>query len=625
MPPIRPRTRRLLPLLLAWSLCAAIPVPITAQSPGAASMGSPGPGASGRSTAIVEVLGEALDDPEAVAAAEAEHRRAERIGLGIAEIDPELPAVMDELDAIAAEALAGYLAATTDAAPPEGSPGPGASPVEGMRVRATALLQTGLLLTWGMATAAAEQFVGSWQPAPGSATLPGRPFTSSGSFDTGGRFTAYTTTLTDSLSVQDGTIRLAYVFEMHSEVLDSATNATVASIDERGSYAITIDPCPRDGGIVDTVVEAESDLAVRRPGGATSSARERATATAVTTVTDDAEIGRTVTDVAARRTTTGGASSDVGFTARYGEGGTPSATLTHDDGSEADLQATARGAAAAALGGVDRLVRKARDVWRSRCVTVTATPAGKEVVPGSETSISATVRHAVEDRDIEVPVRATLAGTESITPDDEPRDAPAEITYRAGIEPRAEATITFRTTSNRGKAEKTETYRTMPRFLLDIDGDIDASLGRGKSTFTVSGRGLKVSFGPGDPPSVRVQGRVRIRGRTSDPTGCRSTYAGSIPVSQEGSARLIIDGPTARLAVLLTPGDPAATVRVRARCPGGASTSMFPATMLLGVWALGRDAAIVDLPNGSATIRVARSGPTPKQTWTVTVRPDSGG
>jgi hypothetical protein len=588
-------------------------------------MGSPGPAASDHSNVMAQVLGEVLDDPEAVAEAEAERRRAERLALGIAEIDPQLPAIMDELDVIAADALAGYLAEIGDGAPTEASPGPGASPVQGVRVRVAALLQAGLLLTFGMAASAAEAFVGSWQPAPGSATLPGRPFTSSGSFESGGRFTAYTTTLTDSLSVQDGTIRLAYVVEMHSEVLDSATNGTVASIDDRGSYAITINPCPREGGVVETLVAAESDLVIRRPGGATSAARERATATAVTTVTDEAEIGQTVTDVVARRTTEGGSSSDVGFTARYGEGGTPSATLTHDDGSEADLQATARGAAAAALGGVDRLVRKARDVWRTRCVTVTATPAGKEVVPGSETSISATVRHAVEDRDIEVPVRATLAGTQSITPDDEPRDAPAEITYRAGIEPRAEATITFRTTSNRGRAERTETYRTLPRFLLDIEGDVDASLGRAKSTFSVSGRDLKVSFGPGDPPAVRVQGSVRIRGRTSDPTGCRSTYTGNIPVSPDASARLIIDGPTIRLAVLLTPGDPAATVRVRARCPGGATTSPFPATMLLSVWALARDAATVELPNGSATIRVARNGPTPKQTWTVTVRPDSGG
>jgi hypothetical protein len=606
-------------------MAGMLPLPATAQTPSAPSTSPPSPLADGRASAIAEVLGVALVDPDAIAAGEAERRRAERIALGVAEIDPELPAIMDELDAIAAGTLAGYLAEITAPADPDPSPSPSAGAPQGVRVQASALLQTGLLLTWGMASSAAEAFIGGWQPAPGAMTLPERPFTSSGTLETGGRFTAYTTTLTDSISVQDGTVRLAYVFTMHSEVLDSSTNATVASIDDRGSYAVTINPCPREGGIVDTVAVAESDLSIRRPGGATSSARERATATAVTTVTEDAEIGRTVVDVAARRTTAGGASSDVGFTARYGEGDTPSATLTQDDGSEADLQATARGAAAAALGGIDRLVGKAREVWRARCVTVAATPGGMEVVPGSETSITATVRHAVEDREIEVPIRATLEGTDSIVPADEPRDAPAEITYRAGIEPRAEARITFRTTSNRGRAERTETYRTLPRFPLDIEGDIDASLGRGKSTFTVSGRGLKVSFGPGDPPTVRVQGRVRIRGRTSDPTGCRSTYSGSIPVSQEASARLILDGPTARLAVLLTPGDPAATVRLRASCPGGSTTSAFPATMLLGVWALGRDAAIVDLPNGSATIRVARSGPTPKQTWTVTVRPDAGG
>ena len=257
-------------------------------------------------------------------------------------------------------------------------------------------------------------------------------------------------------------------------------------------------------------------------------------------------------------------------------------------------------------------------------MAVTPDPAGREVFPGSDTSISVTVHQAVEDRDIEVPVRATLEGVESIDPNDEPDDAPADITYRAGTQPRSEGKVTFKSTSNRGLAERTETYRTGPRLLVDVDGDVDASLGQARSTFTVTGRDLKVTFGPGDPPTVRLEGRVRIHGRTSDPTGCRSDYSGTITVDPDASARLVMDAEVPRLAVLLLASDPAATVRVRARCPSGSSTSPFPAAALLGVWALARDPAVVDLPNGSTTVRVARSGPTPKQTWTISVRPASG-
>jgi hypothetical protein len=587
---------------------------------------SPSPAASSAQGELVEaVLQGALDDPAAVAAGEAGHRRAEREALGVTGIDPELPAIMDQLDTIAAEILGGYLAEPPFPTEPAASPAPSPSPGEAGRGRPQAMLQVGLNLTFGMAAAASEAFIKGWTPAPGSMTLPGRPGTTSGTFESGGRFTSYTTTLTDTLHVEDGTIRLAYEFSMHSEVLDSVTNATVASIDDRGRYAISINPCPTDGGRVDTVVEAESDVTVRRPGGGSTSVQERATSQGVTSVNDQAEIGSTVTDLAARRTTTGSGASDVGFSVRYGADGAPATTLTQDDGSEADLQATARGAAASALASVDRSVSAARSVWRSRCLTLVPDPAGREVFPGSETTIGVTVRHKVEDRDIEVPFRATLDGTESIDPSDEPQDAPADVTYRAGLEPGVEARVTLTSTSDRGRVERTETYRTGPRLLVDIEGDVDASLGGAVSTYTVTGRGLRVSFGPGDPPSVHLDGEVRIRGRTSGPPGCRSNHSGSVRVHPDASARLRLDGEVPRLAVLLVIADPSATVRVRARCPGGSSTSPFPAAALLGVWALARDPVVVDLPNGTATVRVARSGPTPKQTWTVSVRPAEGG
>ncbi len=117
---------------------------------------------------------------------------------------------------------------------------------------------------------------------------------------------------------------------------------------------------------------------------------------------------------------------------------------------------------------------------------------------------------------------------------------------------------------------------------------------------------------------------MRIRGRTTGPPGCSSTYTGRITVDPDASARLLLDGDVPRLAVLLVSGDPAATVRVRARCPGGATTSPFPATALLSVWALAHDPAVVELPNGTTTIRVPRSPTTPRQEWTISVRPAGG-
>ncbi len=619
------RSRQWIALAMAL-ICTLAATGAPAQSPRASPslLASPGTSPSHRERLVADLLAGALADPAAVAPGEAGQRRAERAALGVADIDPELPAIMDQLDLIAAEVLGDYLEALPPVdpdAPADPSPSPGAAAAG----RPQALLQVGLNLTFGMASAAAESFIKGWNPQPGSLSLPGRPGTTSGTFESGGRFTSYTTALTDTLRVENGTIVLAYEFAMHSEVLDSASNATVASIDDRGRYAISINPCPLAGGRVDTFVEAESGLTIRRPGDGSTSSQDHATATAVTTVNDRAEIGSTVTDLAARRTTTGSGASDVGFVVRYGEDGRPSTTLTQDDGTDADLQATAWGAAASALASVGQLVAAARTVWRARCLTLTPDPAGKEVFPGSETSIGVTVRHKVEDRDIEVPVRATLEGTESIDPDDEPNDAPTTITYRAGLQPETEAKVTFTTTSERGLVERTEIYRTGPSLVVDIDGDVDASLGSAKSIYTITGRGLRVTFGPGDPPAVHLEGQVRIRGRTTGPPGCSSTYSGRIRVDPDASARLLLDGEVPRLSVLLVSGDPSATVRVRARCPGGSTTSPFPATALLSVWALARDPAVVDLPNGTATIRVPRSPTTPKQEWTISVRPVDDG
>jgi hypothetical protein len=100
MPPIRARPWILLPIILVWSLGATGAL---AQSPGAPPAASP----STLDPLIEDVLAGALEDPAAIAVREAALRHGERAALGVAAIDPELPDIMDELDAIAAEVLGG--------------------------------------------------------------------------------------------------------------------------------------------------------------------------------------------------------------------------------------------------------------------------------------------------------------------------------------------------------------------------------------------------------------------------------------------------------------------------------------------------------------------------------------
>ena len=119
------------------------------------------------------------------------------------------------------------------------------------------------------------------------------------------------------------------------------------------------------------------------------------------------------------------------------------------------------GAFTAAL--VDAAIDAAAKVWKDgRCLELVVEPPGKEVDPGSETEITVTIEHKAFEDEIERDIRATLEGTEEVDPLDEPVPAAATFTYTATSESQGQGTITFRSVSNRGIAERTETYTVEP-------------------------------------------------------------------------------------------------------------------------------------------------------------------
>ena len=157
-------------------------------------------------------------------------------------------------------------------------------------------------------------------------------------------------------------------------------------------------------------------------------------------------------------------------------------------------------------------------MWRNgRCLELVPDPQGRAVDPGSQTDITVTIVHKAHDDEIERPVRATLAGTEKVDPLDSPVMAPADFTYTATSESEGEGTVTFRSESNRGIAEKVETYTVEQRLLLDLEGTSTLELGAMVYRGNVKGRGLRVKLVPGassgDPAGVTVEGDVEMRGR----------------------------------------------------------------------------------------------------------------
>ncbi len=243
------------------------------------------------------------------------------------------------------------------------------------------------------------------------------------------------------------------------------------------------------------------------------------------------------------------------------------------------------GAFTAAL--VDAAIDAAARVWKDgRCLELVVEPPGKEVDPGSETEITVTIEHKAFEDEIKRDIRATaLEGTEKVEPFDQPVPAEATFTYTATSESQGEGTITFRSVSNRGIAERTETYTVSQRLLLDAEGSLTMEAGGmtipdGRIGAVASRSSLVPGETPDAPPRVSVEGELALRGRDQGPPWevqlHRATSGRPAPVdaAADVSAQIFGEGEDRRLSVHLTPRDPNATIDFPMRCrfPTGPTT-----------------------------------------------------
>jgi hypothetical protein len=295
----------------------------------------------------------------------------------------------------------------------------------------------------------------------------------------------------------------------------------------------------------------------------------------------------------------------------------PAVTITTAEGADAnDLRSAFTGGAfTAAL--VDAAIDAAETVWQDgRCLELVVEPPGKQVDPGSKTEIAVTIEHKAFDDEVKRDIRATLEGTEEVDPLDEPVPAAATFTYTATTESRGQGVITFRSVSNRGIAERTETYVVEQQLLLDAVGSLTVVLGGMKVRWTYRGSGLKVSLVPGESPDATprasVEGELALRGRVRGLLGkfdCSGDFraTGAVDTGADVSAQIVGEGEDRKLLVHLTPRDPNAPIDFSMRCRFPTGPATVPHSIKVGdafpIWSGQGTAVELPLTGGTASHR----------------------
>lgn len=463
-----------------------------------------------------------------------------------------------------------------------------------------------------------ESAIDEFQPSKETGRTPSEPYVGPN-----GRYRIVAASQQDTLTL------IIEVTERYS--VPGATPGSAAyEVSDTGSTTLQVDTCPDDDGTVTISANASGtyDVVGEELGyHATLDTRDVATVT----VGPDAEISGRDHALTVRGSATGDRPAFLG-----GEGSgdsqldasltwsgalsdaAPEVSVTTAEGADArDLRSAFTGGAfTAAL--VDAAIDAAARVWKDgRCLELVVEPPGREVDPSSETEITVSIEHKAFDDEIERDIRATaLEGTEKVEPFDEPVPAEATFTYTATSESQGEGTITFRTVSNRGIAERTETYTVSQRLLIDAEGSLTIELGGMTIRNTYRARGLKVTMEPGespdDPPRVSVEGEISLRGRVRGLLGrfnCTGSFRSSarIDPAADVSAQLVGEGDDRRLSIHLWTSEPDATIDFPMRCRFPTGPTRVPYSIQVRdtwpIWSGLGTAVELPLTGGSASHR----------------------
>jgi hypothetical protein len=232
-----------------------------------------------------------------------------------------------------------------------------------------------------------------------------------------------------------------------------------------------------------------------------------------------------------------------------------------------------------ATGGFDLLIRLAANraapsfekAWRSgMCIAVTVSPEGGDVDKDSVTTVTAKVRHKIENQELDKPVEATLDGVKSIDPTGSKQKAPATVKYTAGSKDGDRGRIDFKSVSNRGIGERSVTFSVAGGWVINSTGTSNEGFqGFVSNTLRVTIKDLKVATGKDN--ALSGSGTMTLTGPISAGP-CRGDLNQTIPISASGS--LVGTGSDAVLRLRLNTAAPANGGSTLISCPGAGSASI---------------------------------------------------
>ncbi len=311
----------------------------------------------------------------------------------------------------------------------------------------------------------------------------------------------------------------------------SGTDANGKAISMKGSSTIsfTINPCPDPAGHVAGTVAIADDETFASSGGPTIGYKvsgdtdyqnqvDDQAQVASTTFTSHVEVASTtVTNPASGSPDTStvdvavtGSDTATGSGAFAPGGGSMSVDKADGPAQQADVL-TAAGVLGTYGYGIPILITDfARKVWQGgRCFEIRVTPDGGSVTTGSKTPVKVTVYHWVDKADINVPVKATLAGSKAVDPNGTPVTSPATFTFTAGA-PNSTGDVTYKVTSKRGISEKTSTFKVDGNLYVDINGTLKETASVVTYNLKITARGINI-FVHNDG-SIDVNGSVAVTG-----------------------------------------------------------------------------------------------------------------
>lgn len=152
----------------------------------------------------------------------------------------------------------------------------------------------------------------------------------------------------------------------------------------------------------------------------------------------------------------------------------------------------------------------ARGGWRGgKCFEVRVTPDGGTVATGSKTQVKVTVYHWVDKADVQLPVKATLAGTKAIDPNGQPVNSPTTFTFSAGA-PNSTGDVTYNVTSRRGIASKTSSFKVDGNLNVAINGTLTETASI--ATYKLKVSATKIAISAHADGSLSVNGEVSVTG-----------------------------------------------------------------------------------------------------------------